>query len=832
MTFLFPEEITRNTVPTLGGKAAGLYHLTRAGFPVPAWCVLPASMYPFDIKRVHASLGPVLERLGAGPYAVRSSATVEDAASGSFSGQFETRLDVEGLDAVLAAIESVSASLRSERAVAALARAGNPPVRMAVIVQRQVRAQWSGVLHSVNLPGERLDQVLVGLVEGAGEKLVSGAESGETWALPPAQCLSGAGKIRPPDELVAIARAAEAYFGCPQDIEIAHDGAKLHLLQSRPLVMRAAAFHTDPLARPDLALWDSSNIAESYAGPTKPLTFSFIRQSYANVYRETGETLGLDLADVRANEPYYQKLLGYFRGRVYYNLLSWYQLVLQLPGGEDNARHMEAMMGVKEPLPGASARLPSRTKRARYAVRLLSLYRQGPRLISEFQEHFDRVFAQHRGAFTPQASLHELARIYRALESDLKGRWAAPILADVFSMVFVGVVRALARKWKLEDERPITELLAPRGLGIATAPVTALEEIALQIRANPAWQRIFAEATPAQLAAQLADDAALAPVRQALDRYLEQYGDRFAGELKLEEPPLRDNPEWVLSLLKGRVLGAADDAGRRASDRARVDAREAAALAQLSAPRRLLFRWALGGARRFIASREIMRYDRSRLFGLARDLLHAMGRRLHAASNLDAPDDVHFLACDEVLGFIEGTALTTDLAAIARLRRAEWERDRAQPPPPERFWTVGAAYAWTPLVPRASTPTSSIPGALTGIAAYPGRVRAVARVVADPARAPDLQGKILVARSNDPGWVTLYPGIAGLLLERGSVLSHAANMAREMGIPAILGVAGLLQHVNDGDTVVMDATRGTVVVEKKETPPPPAEETAPREKAG
>ena len=829
---LFPDRMTHADLDRIGGKAAGLYHLGEAGLPVPAWCVVTTHAYlaHAGAARTTADLpGPLvgeitaaLERLGPGTLAVRSSATVEDSRVASFAGQFDTVLGVEGLTQVCRALLQVWRSTHTPRSDAALAQAGVNQVAMAVVIQRQVAARWSGVLHTVNLTGERLDQILVGVVAGAGEKLVSGSDTGETWALPPPVRLTPTGDAPPliaREDLLAfipLAKAAEAHFGSPQDIEFAHDGHTLQVLQSRPLTRLPGPFATDPRARADLQLWDSSNIAESYAGPTKPLTFSFIRQSYANVYRETGETLGLDLADVRENEPYYQRLLGYFQGRIYYNLLSWYQLVLQLPGGESNARHMEAMMGVKEPLPGAAARLPTRAKRLRYLFGLISLYRQAPQRVHDFREHFERVYDKHRTACAAGASLHRLALTYRELERDLKGRWAAPILTDVFSMVFVGLVRGLAAKWDLDRDEPVTaELLAPRQGSLGTQPVVALENIARRIKERPEWRELFLALSPRQLLARLANDTELAPIASELASYLVEFGDRFAGELKLEEPPLKDNPEWVLSLLKGHVSRADDPRVRREADRTRSRAVEERALGRLPLLRRLALRWALRGARRFITYRETMRYDRSRLFGLIRDLLRAMGQRLFNAGELDSPDDVHYLSVEEVLGYAEGTALTTALAVQARLRRAEWDRDRKLAPPPERFWTVGAAYSWTPLMPRVAEPAAPTGSAdLTGIACYPGVVKAIARVVLDPANAPDLTGCILVARSNDPGWVTLYPGIRGLVLERGSVLSHAANMAREMGIPAILGVADLLARVKDGDTLELDAGRGTIKIVK------------------
>src|SRR5207302_10774316 len=145
----------------------------------------------------------------------------------------------------------------------------------------------------------------------------------------------------------ALARQSGRRFGRPQDVEWAVEGGKLYLLQSRPITSLNAVADPDGVVN----IWDNSNIAESYNGVTTPLTFSFARRAYEEVYRQFCRILRVPGAQVEASADVFRHMLGLVRGRVYYNLLNWYRLLSLLPGFKANRRFMEQMMGVKEGLP-------------------------------------------------------------------------------------------------------------------------------------------------------------------------------------------------------------------------------------------------------------------------------------------------------------------------------------------------------------------------------------------------------------------------------------------------------------------------------------------------
>jgi pyruvate,water dikinase len=243
--------------------------------------------------------------------------------------------------------------------------------------------------------------------------------------------------------------------------------------------------------------------------------------------------------------------------------------------------------------------------------------------------------------------------------------------------------------------------------------------------------------------------------------------------------------------------------------RQEAEARAAAALARHPL-RRAVFTWVLKHARASMLARENLRFERTRVFGRARQILLELGKRLAAVDCLADPRDVFYLELDELLAFVEARATTTDLKGLAKVRQAEFAGYRDAPAPADRFETRGLVYRGhtfagavpTPL-PRGET--------LQGLGCCPGIVRGAVRLVRDPRSASVKAGDIIAAERTDPGWVMIFPGAAGLLVERGSLLSHSAIVARELGLPAIVSLPGLTRWLKDGDRVEMDGSTGTVV---------------------
>jgi pyruvate,water dikinase len=802
---------------------------------------------------------------GGEPLAVRSSAVDEDGAQRSFAGQLESLLFVPP-DRVLDAVADVWRSGYSARILAYRREHGldSVPPPPAVLVQRMVDAEVAGVAFSADPVSGRRAVAVVSAVYGLGSALVSGEADADTYHVDRSGAIhdraladkrqahrralagepgesgeQGVRTVSVPDELTrrpalsdeqvravaALARRCQYAFGVPQDIEWAIQDGALYLLQSRPITSLAG------VADPDgaYALWDNSNIAESYAGVTTPLTFSFARHAYEEVYRQLCRVLGVSEVVIARHDDTFRHMIGLVRGRVYYSLLSWYRLLALAPGFASNRRFMEQMMGVKEGLPQElvdelaqatwSARLLDRWRLVRTVADLLRGYRRLPRDIQRFYARVEAALAPGAVALEDMRP-DELVAYYRDLERQLLRRWDAPLVNDLFAMMFYGTLRRLVTSWCRDASGSLQNDLLTGGGGIVSAePALLVRKLAALAGEDPGFVDALSAAPLSGIQSAVLAHPAFAAVYTA---YLDKFADRCLEELKLESPTLRDDPLPLLRSIghlarrmQARPATASDTGEADRQVRVRAEQRAARAL-RLHPLRRRAFAFVLRNARERVRDRENMRFERTRVFGRVRRIFVELGRRFAALGVLDDPRDIFYLEVEEVLGSVTGTATTTDLRGLVALRQAEFARYRDSEPPAERFATRGVVYvgnSFTDDRPAVEAPAGGErdDDARTGIGCCPGVVTCRVHVVTDPKSAELRGGEILVAERTDPGWIMLFPAAAGVLVERGSLLSHSAIVAREMGIPTVVAIPGLVRWLRDGDEVRMDGGTGAVV---------------------
>jgi phosphohistidine swiveling domain-containing protein len=226
--------------------------------------------------------------------------------------------------------------------------------------------------------------------------------------------------------------------------------------------------------------------------------------------------------------------------------------------------------------------------------------------------------------------------------------------------------------------------------------------------------------------------------------------------------------------------------------------------------KRLIFAHVLKQARERVRCRENLRFERTRLFGRVRTILRELGKRLHADDRLQSPGDVFHLELGEVLAAWEATGTIDDLGILAKQRHAEFTRYREEEAPPDRFETHGPVHRYTRFETSRKEEPAGSGAELKGIGACPGKVTGKVRVVLDPRGARLEPGEILVAQQTDPGWVVLFPAASGLLVERGSLLSHSAIVSRELRLPCIVSLSRITTLLKTGDLVEMDGKTGEV----------------------
>lgn len=847
------------------------------------------------IEQLEQALKTLGDRIPISTLAVRSSAIDEDSQDHSFAGQLESILNVSP-EHIIPAIRRVWQSGFSERVLTYRQQRGitQRPTAPAVLIQHMIGADTAGVAFAADPVSGRRSIAVISAVWGLGSGLVSGELDADTFhvsldgqilqrsighkqtahRLNHSQTYSqynsdsdpffqnpgtGIEIIDIPEDqrdqssltddqvrqVADLARKTSAYLGGFQDIEWAFAQDQLFLLQSRPIT--SLAHIPDPDAA--TSLWDNSNISESYSGITTPLTFSFARRAYEEVYRQFCVLLGVPRGVIADQGNVFRHMIGLIRGRVYYNLYNWYRALALLPGFSSNRRFMEQMMGVREGLPPEIAtELEAQTRsnpwedRLRLIGSILGLVANYIRLDRTIQQFYERLDLALRSPIPPleEMRIDQLVSEYRLLERQLLTRWDAPLINDFLAMIFFGVLGKLTHHWCQDPEASLANrLICGEGGIISTEPAHRIERMAELIADYPDLIKAFCQSDLSTVQSILNQYSAIKdPFQAQWQEYLDRFGDRCLEELKLESPSLRNDPIPLLRSIgyasqrlrdrdqtKSPTLSGdpnvnpSFNASESTPDpthllRSTAEAEVARSLAWKPI-KRVIFNWVLRNARARIRDRENLRFERTRLFGRVRRIFVELGQRYVAEGILQDPHDIFYLEVEEALGFVEGSSTCTDLQSLVKVRKAEFERFRSLPTPADRFETKGAiplGNRFEDLINAASSDTLKSQTDLQGLGCCPGRIEGKVRVIRDPKGAEIKAGEILVAERTDPGWIMLFPAAAGILVQRGSLLSHSAIVARELGIPAIVSIPGLMDRLESGQWVEMDGSSGRIRV--------------------
>ncbi|MBC7545088.1 MAG: hypothetical protein H7338_20370 [Candidatus Sericytochromatia bacterium] len=850
-----------------GGKGHGLLAISHWDVKVPPFFVLPAALFhalgswpegasPEELRRLVSERATALDMRhqvaslvtagltalpGVDRVAVRSSASDEDAGAASLAGQMDTFLNVPStLDAIYEKIVGCWQSFFSDRAVSYRKQRhlNSGHAGMAVVVQAMCPAERSLVGFSANPLNRDPDQMVVSAVWGLGEALVSGAvdadqitlsadgkvlhtEPGGQTQMAITRPEGGVEMVDVPAERAGqpvlaepelqqvhamLDRLAKA-LGRPVDVEASFVGNTLYCLQCRPI--------TTPIGGRRM-LWDNSNIVESYAGVTTPLTFSFASHAYDVVYTLFGRMLGIPPIVHMEHAREMQTYLGLMQGRVYYNLLTWYMSMANLPGFAFTRSAMEGMMGVKESLnyslPPAGSTWQKWTRDFPQMLGMIGRtvwhFMTIDRLVADFEVRFDRVYGSYRDESFAGWSSDRCIDLWIVFKNELLHHWQAPIMSDVGAMVGYAMLKKCCEKWLSDLPGVQNDLLAGEGGIESTQPTKRLLAMAQALQQIPNAHGILVDMN--HFAAALDDDPALAAIRADWIDYMQRYGDRCMNELKLEEPSLREQPAFLLQMLRNYLaMPSLDIAAMEAREHAVRAKAEADSFRRLPVVKRFLFKKIVRSARKHVKNRENLRFARTRMFGVMRRVFLAIGEDFVREGTLKLRDDVFFLTLDELVAYVDGRSVTRDMGALADLRKKEFDQFR-QEEPDERFITVGLPH-WGQTF-RSTDIAVPGDGELVGTPCCPGVVVGPTKMVRNPGDDMNLQGEILVAPRTDPGWVAMYPSVSGLLIEKGSVLSHSAIVARELGLPTIVGIKGLCERLAAGQTVRMDGASGRVEV--------------------
>jgi len=749
--------------------------------------------------------------------AVRSSATAEDQARLSFAGQYETILGVSSFQGLQTAVKKCWASLWSERAYEYRRKnnIAHASLGMAVIVQRQVPADFAGVAFTRDPATGGQDKVMIEYVSGLGDRLVSGhaapdratvVKCGGKISKTPSAETTGRGLdpgiIR---KLAVQAVRIEKKFGVPQDIEWAVAGKKIFILQTRPITTARAESSWE-----DRQIWTNANTGEVLPDVVTPMTWTVVVPFVKCIFDSFLGIVGAELGDI--------VLFNRIAGRAYFNLNTLAGILRSIPGFRkfditNVFGGAQGSMGDMGNLTIADEDIPViRFKVSRaflfLPLRTLQLLTFNPKTaikdLENIKTNIERLYK------------YDLAGLS---DDDLFGLWRE-VCDKIYSTIHQSGFLALAmmyytnldklcQKWfKGRPGEQTNQLLAGIGDIEPAKAGLALYELSRSARQHPVLLRnISGRQNWQALRPRIARVKDGREFLHAWHDFMIRYGHHTGSEIELMNPRWSESSDFVLGMIRN-YLRASDTDGNPTEHYDRVTERRVKLTADLRAKlknpvHRFVFNYYLRKAQQGSVIRENLKNMWMKAWFVIRRIILEFGNRLRQRRIISKVDDIFFLRMEEIGPLLKGSP-RSGVRGLLKERRREYDLDRTITPPK----VIRGVFD-----PRRHQPEPVAQGqrVMTGLAVSSGVVRGKARVILDTrSRETVRPGEILVAPFTDPGWTPYFMSAAAIVVDMGGLLSHGSIVAREYGIPAVVNVGPATKIIRTGQMLEVDGDQGTV----------------------
>ena len=833
-------------------KARHLEILKEQGFPVPKF-ILVSENEEADLSFSERDC-----------FAVRSNFSTEDGGEHSFAGQFLTRLNVKR-EKVKEAVQEVFASYAGSLDYKEKANRGKeeycPTKREkgeqekeeqqekaeqkklessieTVLIQEMMFPEKSGVLFTKN-PKGILSEMVVVLGQGLGDKVVEDQENVLTYHYFPGECLyqEGRGQSCMSEQaqespglaldeeelktLFTLGERIERIFQKPMDIEFAIEKGKLYILQAREIT-------TLDMHLP-VRILDNSNISESFPGICLPLSESFAGEMYSGIFTSLGRRfLG---KKVSSYKELFQRMVGGFSGRMYYEISSWYDILRLLPFSRKIIPVWQGMLGVSNEEISFSKKKPSFFLKCRIALLFCYYFFVSQRKMKELDKFFQERYASYSKRVDEEDYAQALYRIFLEMKEDLLREWDITLINDMVSFISTHLY-GKKTAFSLETMKPVRAL-------------SALKTVAGKYGLDSE------------------------EYRREKKSYISAYGDRIVGELKLETRTYRTNEElldrWILDSLETETAEryelseAKHSLGKACVEKNCVetnfsekDCEETSCSERPSEQKQrksFLYRLAESSCN----NREISRLHRTRCFGLMRRIVDKIGEK-------SIGFDVYYLSLDELKELLfSGKDFSLKIAREKELRKAyerlpvlsrvkllgKVDRDplageirvlnykfvKGNGSREEKSGKSEDIFSSESMnlkrkedikgqdVEKGKEAGNNTQRVFFGRGVSKGIFRGEVLKIKSlqEVRATEAKGKILLSYSTDPGWFPYLNMAGGLITERGSLLSHSAILARELEKPAVVNIPNIMEELQSGDIVEIDGDLGVCsVIKQKE----------------
>lgn len=765
-------------------------------------------------------------------YAVRSSATAEDLPGASFAGQQDTYLNIKGESELLVHVRKCWASLFTDRAITYRAKNGfdHRKVLLSVVVQQMVFPEVSGIMFTADPVTGNRKVISIDAAFGLGEALVSGLVNADLYKVRAERIvkrqvavkklaiypLAGGGteerdiplleqsKQALPDEailaLAQVGRRIEEHFGRPQDIEWGYTDGRIYVVQSRPIT---TLYPLPKLPDPTSGVYVSFGHVQMMTDPIKPLGMSIWAKTMATIDSQysivpAGGHLYFDITDTlaswlgRKTAPALYSKSDVLLSSAIAEVIRRRDFIATLKPRKRAAGTKSYMRKSMGTMAGGMYEMLFREKLDAPDVTAIS-----SQILSELQSELSRRSGRDRLEFLA----NHFGKVFMVFMDTIGKAVFAAWLASL-------LIGRLARRW-LGESSVLDELTKSAPGNVSTEMGLELGDLADVIRPYSAALEYMKGADDATFLDGLERVEGGAAIRPAFTAFLAKYGMRCPGEIDITRPRWREKPTQLVPSIISHIQSTEPGEHRLKFAQGRVEAEQAAQVLLLRLNRKLggSFKARLMGKlvrtyREFIGLREYPKYLMVSLLDEYKRVIMEEAARLVERGTVDRAEDVFYLTLEELTAAVVTGRADRDKITALKEKYAEYEKLK----PPRVLTSEGEAIVGS------YAPRDLPEGALAGAPVSAGVVEGRARVVTKLEEAVLEKGDILVAPFTDPGWTPLFVSASGLVTEIGGLMTHGAVVAREYGLPAVVGVENATKLIKDGQKIRVNGTDGYVEI--------------------
>lgn len=686
-------------------------------------------------------------------FAVRSSSDTEDDLGESHAGEFKTLLNIKR-ENVYSAIKEVFSSYNKSNT------SGK------VIVQEMIDSDLSGVIFTAN-PIGILNEFVIVIGNGLGNGIVDNQVPVTTYHYnlddktyiveyqdnSPVLDKNGGGILYC---LISIGKHIEEILGFKADIEFAIKENEISILQARPITT---------LCNEAEIVLDNSNIVESYTGAVTPLTYSFVHDCYYRIFKNLLLRMTNNKQLVNQFEPVLQDMIDIVDGRLYYRISNWYQVLRLLPFSNRIIKIWQDMLGVRNrSISGKAIKIGLLTK-CKVFLDFIKFLVITPLEMNKINSSFESRLSKYRADCKKAKAIIQLHNLYLESKKNILASWDITLINDMYTFINTW----LAGKHNKDSISDVGQLESMK-------PIQAFETLASKYE-QPNYEEYKRE-------------------------YIDKYGDRVLGELKLETETFRTNESLLDSLVQQRKNDGYNE---------RVKGGQSGE----SCASKKSFNIFVRNAKIGIRNREISRLNRSKLYGLAREILFKIGEILCNQCKIEDKLDILYLYDYEILDCCDSRDSSIYKKLIAQ-RKREYRENLAKKSFNrlvfDREVLHNLSYTLGDNSSACLNAAYNHDNIICGSGISSGKVTGKVVVIDTPDTNIDTTGKIIVTRYTDPGWVFLIRNSLGIVTEQGSLLSHTAIISRELRKPAVTNIPGIITILKNGDTISVDGLTGRIEI--------------------